>query len=310
LSLLLPSWKTLSCLSFDIALEINSAKRGMTMEDLMRRSRCGGTALFAFLLWFPATVGAVPIVFSVGGDNTTASIQSTVDTFRAALGDPNNANNPGPLDSGRREINWDGGGIAITISPTPFNGFQNTRGALFSTPGTGVIQSPLGGFASEFNPTYPVTFSFFSPARLFSPISSNITDVLFFIPGTNGAIPATVTGFGVVFTDVDLIGSSHLDFFDVQGNSLGSFNVPTGTVANGSLSFLGITFNAGERVGRVRITSGNTALGPNDNPLGGVDVVVMDDFLYAEPRAIPEPSTLVLLGFGIIVLAAVARKRL
>jgi hypothetical protein len=282
----------------------------MAMEDLIRRSRWGGTTLFAFLLWFPATVGAVPILFSVGGDNTTASIQSTVDTFRAALGDPNNANNPGPLDSGRREINWDGGGIAITISPTPFNGFQNIRGALLSTPGTGVIQSPLGGFASEFNPTYPVTFSFFSPARLFSPISSNITDVLFFIPGTNGAIPATVTGFGVVFTDVDLIGSSHLDFFDVQGSSLGSFNVPTGTVANGSLSFLGVAFNAGERVGRVRITSGNTALGPNDNPLAGVDVVAMDDFLYAEPSKIAEPSTLVLLGFGMIVLSALARKRL
>ncbi len=281
----------------------------MTMKDLIRCSRYGGTALLAFLLWFPATVGAVAIEFSVGGNSTTASIQSTVDTFRAALGDPNNANNPGPLDSGRREINWDGGGVAITISASPFAGFQNIRGALLITPGTGFIQAPLGGFASEFNPTYPATFNFFSPARLFSPISSNITDVLFFIPGTNGAIPATVSGFGVVFTDVDL-GSSHLDFFDVQGSSLGSFNVPTGTVADGSLSFLGIVFNAGERIGRVRITSGNTALGPNDNPLGGVDVVVMDDFLYAEPRAIAEPSTLVLLGFGMIVLAALARKRL
>jgi hypothetical protein len=313
LSLLLPSWETLSCLSFDIALEINSAERGMTMKDWIRRSRyCGTAALFAFLLWFPATVGAVPILFSVGGNGTTASIQSTVDAFRAALGDPNNANNPGPLGSGRREINWDGGGTGITISPTPFNGFQNIRGALFNTPGTDFIQAPLGGFASEFNPTYPVTFSFFSPARLFSPIGSNITDVTFFIPGTNGAVPATVSGFGAVFTDVDLLGSSHLDFFDLQGNSLGSFNVPIGTVTNGSLSFLGIAFNAGERVGRVRITSGNTALGPNDNPLGGVDIVAMDDFLYAEPLAIPipEPSTLVLLGFGIIVLAAVARKRL
>jgi PEP-CTERM motif len=215
------------------------------------------------------------------------------------------SNNPGPLTSGRREINWDGGGIAITLSPTPFAGFQNIRGALFNTPGTGFIQAPLGGFGSQFNNTYPSTFSFFSPARLFSPIGSNITDVTFFIPGTNGVVPATVSGFGAVFTDVDLLGSSHLDFFDIQGNSLGSFNVPTGTIADRSLSFLGIAFDAGERIARVRITSGNTALGPNDNP-PGADVVVMDDSLFAEPLAkIPEPSTLLLLGFGLLILGMV-----
>ena len=44
---------------------------------------------------------------------TAASIQSTVDAFRAALGGSNNGNNPGPLLSGRREINWDGGNPAI-----------------------------------------------------------------------------------------------------------------------------------------------------------------------------------------------------
>ena len=298
----------------------------MTMKDWIRCSRyCGTAALFALLLSFPATVGAVPILFSVGGNGTTASIQSTVDAFRAALGDPNNANNPGPLGSGRREINWDGGGDPNgTAAITPFLVFQNTRGGTFTTPGSGLTQTPISGGTVDIapllpglqgslaaiNPTYATTFSTFSPVRLFVPLDSNITDALFFLPGTNGSSPATVSGFGVVFTDVDLPASSHLDFFDVQGSSLGSFNVPIGTVSNGSLSFLGIAFNAGERVGRVRITSGNTALGPNDNPLAGVDVVAMDDFLYAEPSKIAEPSTLVLLGFGMIVLSALARKRL
>ena len=50
-----------------------------------------------------------PSVFQAAGP-TAASIQSTVDAFRAALGEPNNANTPGPLAIGRREINWDGGG--------------------------------------------------------------------------------------------------------------------------------------------------------------------------------------------------------
>ncbi len=72
---------------------------------------------------------APPIVFQAAGP-TADSIQSTVDAFRSALGDPNNNNNPGPLDNGRREINWDGGGVDTTTAPvTPFNVFLNTRGA-------------------------------------------------------------------------------------------------------------------------------------------------------------------------------------
>ena len=34
----------------------------------------------------------------------------------------------------------------------------------------------------------------------------------------------------------------------------------------------------------------------------------MDDFLYAEPRAVPEPSSLVLAGLGLTVGLARARK--
>src|SRR6185503_2643388 len=77
-----------------------------------------------------------PVVFQAAGPNA-ASIQSTVDAFRAALGNPNNGNAPGPLVVGRREINWDGGGAATnTTDPvTPFNTFLNTRGAQFTTPG-------------------------------------------------------------------------------------------------------------------------------------------------------------------------------
>ena len=46
-----------------------------------------------------------PAVFQAAGP-TASSIQSTVDAFRAALGEPNNANNPSQ-SMGRREINWD-----------------------------------------------------------------------------------------------------------------------------------------------------------------------------------------------------------
>jgi PEP-CTERM motif len=294
------------------------------MKDLIRRSRYGGTALLGFLLWFPVPADAVPSVFSVGGNNTPASIQGTVDAFRAALGDPNNANNPGPLPGGRREINWDGGGATDgTPAITPFLVFQNLRGGTFTTPGSGLTQTPISGGTvdiapllpglqgslADINPTYATTFSTFSPVRLFVPLDSNITDAFFFLPGTNGGTPATVSGFGAVFTDVDTAGLTTLQFFDVNNQSLGIFPAPIGTVPDGSLSFLGVTFTT-EEIARVRITTGNAPLGPNDNPAGGVEVVAMDDFLYAEPQqAIPEASTLVLMGFGMIGLAALARKR-
>src|SRR6478609_4610664 len=129
-----------------------------------------------------------PQVFQAAGPDA-ASIQSTVDAFRASLGD-NNLNNPGPIQKGRREINWD-------------------RGSQFKTPGLGLSQAPpsggtQGGLAVLFgNPNYGKIFRTFSRSRLFTPVGSNITEASFSIPGTNGNAPATVRGFGAVFTDVD-----------------------------------------------------------------------------------------------------------
>jgi hypothetical protein len=264
----------------------------------------------AFALSTPVSGSASFIEFSVGGDSTAASIQATVDQFRSAVGDPNNGNASGPLPGGRREINWDGGGATVTAEAgTPFAGFQNTRGALFATPGTGFAQVPVDQVDDLFvNPAYAGQFSAFSPVRLFTALGSNITDVTFFVPGSNGTEPATVTGFGAVFTDVDLATSTRLEFFDVLNQSLFSSFVLPGTLADGSLSFLGALANAGERIARVRITAGSTAPGPNENLAGGVDIVLMDDFIYKEPQAVPEPATVGLLAIGLSALA-IGRKR-
>ena len=271
------------------------------------RATASGVMLAAMVV-IGAPVAAAPVFFEVGGSAATSSIQATVDAFRAALGDPNNANTPGPLASGRREINWDGGGPPVDANApggTPFNVFLNTRGGQFITDGTGFLQAPpsggpQNGLVGAFNnATYGTTFGVFSPNRDFTPVGSNITEGLFFIPGTNGGTPAEVSGFGAVFTDVDLADSTQIDFFDRNGNLLLSRSVLPGTVADASLSFLGVTFNAGEKIASIRITTGTDPLaqGVIDNPGAGIDLVVMDDFLYAEPVAVvPEPASGALLG--------------
>jgi len=246
---------------------------------------------------------SVPVtVFQAAGPNA-ASIQSTVDAFRAALGNPN-GNAAGPLASGRREINWDGGGgVDVTTAPvTPFNVFLNTRGGQFTTPGTGLSQAPAsggpqGGLAGLFNnATYGAEFAAFSPLRLFTPVGSNITEAVFFVPGTQGTVRATVAGFGVVFTDVDQPdgsgpGRKHgnrgastlVEFFDVNGGLLYSSFAPAAP-GQKSLSFLGVKF-ADARIASVRITTGDSIPGPDDDEKH--DIVMMDDFIYGEPQPLP-----------------------
>jgi hypothetical protein len=242
-----------------------------------------------------------PIVFQAAGPNS-ASIQSTIDAYRAELGNPDNKNS-GSLGTGHREINWDGGGgVDTTTAPvTPFNTFLNTRGSQFTTRGIGLSQAPpsggpQGGLAALFNnASYGSIFKTFSALRLFTPVGSNITDAFFFLPGSNGNTPATVNGFGAVFTDVDQPdgsgpgakrgnrgASTLLEFFGVNGELLFSSYVPAAP-GDGNLSFFGVKFNDA-RIARVRITTGNTAAGPDDDDKN--DVVMMDDFIYGEPRAV------------------------
>jgi hypothetical protein len=277
---------------------------------MVRYSLQGSSVLCSILLssGFPSAVGNF-MTFSEGGDNKTVSIQDTVDAFRGKLGDPNNGNAPGLLNAGRREINWDGGGSATTVSGTRFDGFLNIRGAQFTTSGTGFVQAPPQGFDTQFNdPTFSETFGVFGPLRIFSPIGSNITDVSFFIPGTNGAQPATVSGFGAIFTDVDLYGSTSMQFYDAANKLIFDEYVPT-AMGDKTFSFLGAVAAAGEEIFRVLITSGNTATGAaKDDPNKGVDLVAMDDFLYAEPKGVPETGGMGLMGLGVALILFCYRR--
>lgn len=251
-------------------------------------------------------------VFSAAGD-----IRTAVNDFRDALGTLN-ANVPGSLNGGRREINWD----AVPAQFTNTNDFPadffnqpvvgRARGTEFRTRGTGFRTSD-NNFA-DVKPDFDGPFEFFSPIRTFAAVGSSRMAVDFFVPGSKDR--ATSTGFGVVFSDVDRRGSASIQLFDARGRSLGRYEAP---VAPGGLSFIGVRF-ASAVVASVEIRSGEAAvvtdgvavgdrvLGPerghgkqadddgdDDHDRGeghdrSPDLVIMDDFIYGEPTAIPVES--------------------
>ena len=207
------------------------------------------------------------------------------------------------MSGGRREINWDGipdQFSAPNLMPANFFNSNSPRGAVFFTPRNRVPgerqqyqSNKHAGQIRKYSCRLSQLFSTFSPQRLFTALDSNITEALFFIPGTTQS--AKVRGFGVVFTDVKADNSTMIEYLDVNGNLLASRDVLPGPNVRGSLSFLGVAFDSPE-IFLVRIISGNTIL-KTPAAVSGIDsatadltstqdVVVMDDFIYGEPRAL------------------------
>ena len=214
----------------------------------------------------------------------TGDISATVDAFRTALGTANGGT-AGEQVAGRREISWDG------TAANPFDNrndfppdFFNTtakNGAVFTTDGTG-FRNDSTDFVG-INPNYATQFAFFSASKIFSPIGSNVMDVLFRVAGQ--PTPATVRGFGVVLSDVDLPNKTTVELFDQNGAPLGSFPAPVRSNAQG-LSFVGVTFDQAI-IARVRITLGTGALGATADDItagGASDLVVLDNLIYGEPK--------------------------
>ncbi len=271
----------------------------------------------AFLTSLVVLSGAViagnasAIVIRSASGATPADIQQTVDQFRSDLGTLN-ANVAGSLGSGRREVNWDGVPDQFdspNAFPSNFFNSNSPRGVVFKTDGTGFQNSSnaASGIPVRFgniNPAYTNEFATFSPQRLFTPIGSTQMDVNFFVPGSSTS--ATTRGFGVVFTDVDVGGSASIELFS-GAQSLGSFKAPV-FAGDGGLSFIGVSFDDA-KVTSVHIISGSAALGAGVNEsLPGKDLVVMDDFIYGEPAAVPAPGAVGLAGAALAMVAGRRRR--
>ena len=233
------------------------------------------------------TVPAIPTYSATRGRSdfrvfeATGDLTATLAEFRTVLGDPLNGGTQGPLDAGRREIKWDG---APEDMPGDFFNTTVKAGAIFTTDGTG-FRNSAGDF-SEINPAYADNFNAFSLPKTFMPLGSDELTVSFRVPGF--ATPASTRGFGVVFSDVERVGAASIKLFDAKGRSLGQYHAPVRSDAAG-FSFVGVVFES-PLVAEVRITSGQHALGADVQDLsdgGNRDLVVMDDYLYAEPQALP-----------------------
>jgi len=286
------------------------------MITKMKPSFFASSAFVGIVIGFAPASGHANAVTRFASGATPADIQSAVDGFRTDLGGNNNGVGGGPFSSGFRAINWDGVPDALAAAnllPANFFNATSPRGVTFQTAGTGFQASATaansGGVPVRFgniDPSYPNTFQAFSQERLFTALGSPFLDVNFFVPG-GPTTPAFTRGFGAVFSDVDQSDSTSIEFLDANNAELYTLFVPA---ANGGLSFAGVTFNAGEQVARVRIMSGNAALGAGVLDGGATDLVVMDDFFYGEPQAVPEPSTIALLAMGGLALAGFRlRKR-
>ncbi|MEO0530441.1 MAG: PEP-CTERM sorting domain-containing protein [Planctomycetota bacterium] len=267
-------------------------------------TQLGRLALAALVLPLATSADAAPTVFTDAGDDA-ADIQATVDAFRDALGA---LNAPAPVQNtgGRRQIDWDAAPDAVS-APNAFPGdFFNfsaaprARGIEFTTPGSGFFLSATdaSGVGIEFDnidPSYSDTFDTFSPERLFTPYESVITIAKFFSPADQ-TTPATTRGFGAVFSDVDYTDVSRIDYFDENDNLLTTVYAPAAG-GDETLSFAGAVYDEAI-ISSVWIYSGNTPLAPGvtDDPSNGVDLVVLDDFIFGEP--VPEPT-----AFGLVALA-------
>lgn len=248
------------------------------------------------------------VIFESAGADA-AAIRPTRDAFRSAIGGGTVAGANGLFGGVRREINWDGvpnGRADPNPLPANFFNVNSPRGAVFSTPGTGFLVSANSGLATPTLFGFPSDFQVFSAQRLFTALNSPITDVRFFLPGTSTA--ATTSAFGLIFTDVEVAGGTRLDFFDAHDTLLFVRDALAGL--NQGLTFLGAVADAGERISRVRITSGVNTIVSNGK-LGNAidDVVVMDDFLYAEPAVVPDPSSYALVALGLVGMAWMRSRR-
>jgi uncharacterized protein (TIGR03118 family) len=244
----------------------------------------------------------------VGGNNTSTTAgtaNAALSAFESAIGGVNNGGTASPQSGGFRTINWDGvkldgtdfGGSTTVVDNghvvgIPLNRFQE-RGTHFdaiyavSGPASATDTSTF----STVNPTVGNLFSAFSPSNTFAMFNDNTIDFHFVLPSNHGTtpVPAESHGFGAIFKNVHIANTTSIEYFNGD-TSLGKFFVPVGGA--GQAEFLGELFDS-PIITSVSFVLGtdvlfsfngtNFSAGGTDDPVNGHNLVVTDDFAYAEP---------------------------
>lgn len=216
----------------------------------------------------------------------SGNLVDAVRNFRTSLGGDSANKDAGEQLTGRREVNWEGVQAPnLNVNTFPGNLFNTviTRGQVFATNGEGLRVSNNDG--ADIDSSYAVQFNAFSGTKTFFSVGSPRVDVTFQVAGST--TEATVNGFGVVFSDVDVAGATFVDYFTSGGTLLKHVAAPVRSDSAG-FSFVGVTFDE-PVVGFVRIVSGQQqpVAGVKDITDGGLkDIVIMDDFISGEPHAI------------------------
>ena len=286
-------------------VEKANTKIACAPSRLMRFVVCAALVVPAVVGLSSEAIAGITIFESVGAN--PAAITPTRDDFRSAVGGGNVAAANGDFGGLRREINWDGVGAGFSdpnLLPGAFFNTNSPRGAVFSTPGTGFLVSGVAPVTTLFG--FPGDLQTFSAQKLFAIVGSNQMDIRFFVPGTNTA--ATTSAFAAIFVDVEDNNLTKMQFFDPLDNEI--FNRTAAVGGNQGLSFLGGVANAGEKISRVRLTMPENFLVSNGVRANeSVDFVIMDDFLYATPSAVPEPGIWAMTLMGLALVAWRSRRR-
>ena len=180
------------------------------------------------------SVCGIPSVYTASGADASA-ITPQVDAYRNALGDLNPFE-PTNFPNGRRQIDWDAAPDPVSAPNAfpgdffNFNAAPRARGIAFDTKGESFQLSAnketnVGVEFNNINDTYADTFRTFSPQRLFTAIGSNEADARFFDPAAQSN-PALTTGFGAVFSDVDLANVTALKYYDADNKLVYAQAVP------------------------------------------------------------------------------------
>jgi hypothetical protein len=251
-------------------------------------------------------VTATPSQRFAGGGAAQPTAAAQLAAFEAAVGGVKNTL-PAPQVGGFRTITWDGvktdgtdsaaGPNSTVVIPPAGGGTSHTVGIpLDRFEGSGVFFGAVYGVSSDgfvdVNPGATGLFPAFSPPSTFAMFNDNGIDFKFVAPATTNSdlVSASSRGFGAIFINVETPNTTSIQYFN--GNTLlDTENAPVG--GHGTAVFVGALFN-NPVVTRVVLTLGTDVLfsfdgtttkaGPfADNPGTGHNLVVTDDWAFAEP---------------------------